>query len=299
MISNYSSLIELFSAIYITMAVEYRYFREIWNPTTNNAVADILREAEGTDSRDDHIELIKCNIEGLHSSLAIRTNRRGALMVGVCVFLLIFIGYENELQSINCYKTYLSLDIALLFICLVMLFSKYILTKLKGVVFFIVVMVVLFWIIFFSDNKYLNDGEFVFIDEITPIIVVSTVIIPVIYHLLVNWMFHGVYQGYLKQAMTNAITEYNNAYRGKNANPVEYEDVDISDIKETLLSEISRICRPGIVTLTVSLVKYYIHSFLIGGVKKLQDTINAFTKLVTEDRTKAKSVNEYVKKKKK
>lgn len=263
MISNYSSLIELFSAIYVTMAIELKYFRDIWSPSSNNALEEILRKEEGFEDLDGHIELIRKNINELHNSLAILTNRRGGFMVSVCVLLLIFCGYEQGMCEKTQDQAFIALDISLLIGCVLMSLSKYIMTKWKAVFFYIVAMVLTFFYCLFYVNFSINDRAVGIIRYTTPTFVVLIVIIPVVYHLMVNWLFHGVYQGYFRNEMSKAIAVYNNAYKDKINNPTEHEDIDTSEIKGKLTEDIENICRPGLSTLLWSLTKHYYSRSLI------------------------------------
>lgn len=259
MISNYSSFIELFAALYVTMAVEFDFFRKIWNPHEKDALKRILQQEEDEEHSDSHLEVVNNSVDKLYEFIALITNRRGGFMVALCVMLLIYIGNEQP-------SSYTALNCCLVLSWIIMLLSNILLRKWKLIVFFVILLSVVFLVV---DNNqwikvFLKDLDIVvYANEHVQYLVILTVLLPIIYHLLVNWMYHGVYQGYLKKAMKKAITEYIEACHDLENNPQENEDIDISDVEDTLHREIRRICRPSLLTLTTSLILHYFEKGLI------------------------------------
>lgn len=294
MISNYSSLIELFAALYVTMAVEFEFFRNIWNPKAKDAIDEILKNEEGTETTNSHFDLIKNSVDNLHESIAIITNRRGGFMLAMCVLLLIFIGNEKV-------ESYLSLDICMILSWIAMLFSNYLLKKWKAVVGIVVIIFVCFLCINSSEtlSSFLKKYSLVaFLIRNTSTFVVLTIILPIVHHLFVNWMYHGVYQGYLKNAMTVAIQEYNKAYKDKNDHPVENEDIDLSEIVDEFETRIRKICRPSIFSLGFSLLKHFYEVLIICPMETAKNHIEHFISKTKPNQPKVQGVRDYIKKKK-
>lgn len=263
------------------MAVEFDFFRKIWNPRERDALMEILQQEEDEARSGSHLEVVSRSIGELYDFIAVITNRRGGFMVAVCVMLLIYIGDENT-------SSYFAINCCLVLIWIIMLLSNYVLRKWKYVVFFVaLILVTYFWLYNNQSANALSEFRIVaFANAHVQYLVVLTVLVPIVYHLLVNWLYHGVYQGYLKSAMKKAIVEYINACRDLENNPEGNEDIDMSKVEDKLQRNIIKLCRPSMFTLVWSLIWHWLKSGLI--------MITEFIEYLTNDDPKNQSVRAYL-----
>lgn len=299
MISNYSSLIEFVSAIYLTMAVEYRFFMDIWSPQNDTSIDLLLKEKESVTENDSYICIIRDSANDMHSRIASLTNRKGGFMLSVCVLLLVFMGYETTYQSetIMLQRLQASCLIPILEAFVIMLFSNYILRKWKCVVFSTLLSFFSFMSTFmFADyiwNLYFIQWGLRYFVELILLLVFT----PIIHHLLVNWLYHGVYQGYMKDKIGVAIQEYDSACNSARQTQIDNEDNDMSKAIQVLKNQMVKIATPSIWRLLFSLFLHYYEVFVCDRIIKGLEYVTSVFKKTKPNQPQKMAINDYIKKK--
>lgn len=95
MISNFSSFVEFFAAIYVTMAVNNDFCSNFWTPKYYKEMDSLLKEYNfsGSSFIQDHLmDEIKHKYE-IVQNLA---HYRGFIVLILCIYYLIFMGFENQ-----------------------------------------------------------------------------------------------------------------------------------------------------------------------------------------------------------
>lgn len=98
MISNFSSFVEFFAAIYVTMAVNNDFCSNFWTPKYYKEMDSLLKEYNFSGSsfiQDRLMDEIKHKYE-IVQNLA---HYRGFINLILCIYYLIFMGFENDSNS--------------------------------------------------------------------------------------------------------------------------------------------------------------------------------------------------------
>ena len=125
MISNFSSFVEFFAAIYVTMAVNNDFCSNFWTPKYYKEMDSLLKEYNFSGSsfiQDRLMDEIKHKYE-IVQNLA---HYRGFIILILCIYYLIFMGFENDSNSISI-QHYVPILSCTLLVALTLICSKYIL----------------------------------------------------------------------------------------------------------------------------------------------------------------------------
>ena len=96
MISNLSSLIQLFAAIYLTMCFENTFLSRFWTQDPRTKITETIKLLN---LPKDVGPIVQERTESLPESFEKRMRKRGTFMFLVSVFLLIVIGFEKGIAS--------------------------------------------------------------------------------------------------------------------------------------------------------------------------------------------------------
>lgn len=95
MISNFSSFVGFFAAIYVTMAVNNDFCSNFWTPKYYKEMDLLLKRYDFSGSSvvlNRLMEEIKYKYETVQN----RARYRGFVVLILCIYYLIFMGFENE-----------------------------------------------------------------------------------------------------------------------------------------------------------------------------------------------------------
>lgn len=100
MISNFSSFIEFFAAVYVTMCIDNAYCKQFWTPVYYKEMNSLLSSYDFTASNLS-IDKIKEEIESTNKRVQSYSQHKGSIMLCYCVVLLTFIGFEDSKDGIS------------------------------------------------------------------------------------------------------------------------------------------------------------------------------------------------------
>ncbi len=100
MISNFSSFVEFFAAIYVTMAVNNDFCSNFWTPKYYKEMDSLLKEYDFSGSSSIHDSLME-KIKHKYENVQSRAHYRGFIVLMLCIFYLIFMGYEDETNRMS------------------------------------------------------------------------------------------------------------------------------------------------------------------------------------------------------
>ena len=123
MISDFSSFIEFFAAVYVTMAVNFEFCKNFWTPTYYKEIDGLLKSYNAQTSTI-LLNRLKSEIKLNYSKVQKHAQRKGTIMLAYCVFLLVFIGFEADN---NCLQHYIPLFAIQTIVVVVLFLSKYLL----------------------------------------------------------------------------------------------------------------------------------------------------------------------------
>lgn len=211
MVSDLSSLVELFAAVYITMAVNNDFCSNFWTPQYYKDM-DALLKQYGFLLSTPMSEKLSMAIKSNYESVQQAAHRRGTLMFLLCVCTLVFMGFEDESKGCGV-VFYAPLLYAYLLTVAFLAFSQFLLSSWRGVF----ATALLYFVIFFACTHCARMADNVFIQVVCKYcksIVVLVVVIPVFYQLYVNWIYSSVYKGYLKNKVGIEHKRYSDSIEG-------------------------------------------------------------------------------------
>ncbi len=215
MISDFSSLIELFAAIYLTITVDDLLFRRFWTPDYAKKLEKEMEQIKmPAMAKRSTIEKASC----LSSLEENRSRKRGAIMFGLSVILLVVVGFEeyfNPLGDIG----QAGLLALLVFVVLIIYFFDDILLKSWWSVLISVIIVPLLIGAAAIALPFLSGYEEIAKEEhkgyilASRLFLVGSLILPVLWQLFRNWIYTRYYLGYIIGQTKDKAKDYNDALR--------------------------------------------------------------------------------------
>lgn len=219
MISSLSPFIQLFAAIYLTMCLDNLFIRRFWSQKYNVKINNAL------DSINMPVEARKPTIrraKKINEVEELRMRKRGTFMFIMAVFLLILIGFEEDLANVAgcitlsysyCFLTYMVIVFYLLDESIMSHWLKeYFLTLILIVVFFVLLFALSHLGIYMYDSK--DEG----VMRIARIMVVLVLSIPVVWQLFRSWLYAKYYLSYV---LSEVKVKAGNTNNSEKATPVE------------------------------------------------------------------------------
>lgn len=210
MISNLSSLIQLFAAIYLTMCFENTFLSRFWAPVTPQRINKAFEQLR---LPKDVKPIVKNRTRFLPESFEKRMRKRGTFMLIVSVFLLIVIGFEKGIATRTGYSG-LSFGY-IVFAILVFIFflaDRRIMGNWRGVYICISILLGLFsiWTIivpFFSCyGSFWMQYRF-WLKLLAKVSIILAVVLPVVWLLFVNWLYSKYYLKYVISELSKESNE--------------------------------------------------------------------------------------------
>ena len=199
MISDFSSLIELFAAIYLTISLDDLLLRRFWTPdyekTVNTEFASIKMP-----------EIAKRPIiktTGEYSAYEEkRSRKRGGLMFGLTVMLLIMIGFNEYFSPLGQFGKATLLIVFLFIELIIYVFDKSCLKSWWSVLCSSILIPVILGITALTlpetdSYKRLAEDSYEVLVLIAKIFMVATLVLPVIWQLIRNWLYSHYYLNYI------------------------------------------------------------------------------------------------------
>lgn len=215
MISDFSSLIELFAAIYLTISLDDLLLRRFWTPDYEKTVnAEFAKIKMPVMAKRPIIQNT-----GVYSSYEEkRSRKRGGLMFGITVTLLVMIGFNEYLTPLGQFGksviliTFLSMEL------IIYIFDRFFLTSWWSVLWSFVFVPLILGIaaISFPESdgyKDLSEKSFEGLVLIAKIFMVIMLILPVIWQLIRNWLYSRYYLNYIVEQTRVKAKQYDVALR--------------------------------------------------------------------------------------
>jgi hypothetical protein len=215
MISEFSSLIELFAAIYLTITVDDLLFRRFWTPDYANKLEKEMEQIK-MPALAKRSTIAKASV--LSSLEENRSRKRGAIMFGLSVILLAIIGFEEYFKPLGDIGQS-GLLALLIFVVLVIYFLDESLLKSWWSVLLSVVFVPLLIGTAAIVLPYLTGYEAVANKSrngyilVARLFLVGSLVLPVVWQLLRNWIYSRYYLSYIIEQTKDKAKDYNDALR--------------------------------------------------------------------------------------
>lgn len=211
MFGNFSSLIEFLAAVYVTMTLNNDICRRFWTPNYTNKFRDTL-ESYNFEGSSKFFDGIVHEVEIHHNHIEDLSQKKGAIMLVLCILALIVIGFEEGLDKRG---LAISFYIGSALSIISLLFSNFFLKKWRGVICSIS------GILLFSFLGYSFSAELIpYVQGLKPlyyirrIVLVIFILIPIIYQLFINWLHSSIYIQHLNIIFSKEYDDYSKAKRG-------------------------------------------------------------------------------------
>lgn len=280
MISEFSSLLEFYAAIYVSMCLDNEVCKRFWSPDYYRNIEANLKMYPFSNQTTFFDNFIS-DIITVREELELCSRRKGAYLLSVCVLFLMYIGFEDDwsgLDNINeaiCITLILTLVVSLLY--------KTLLRKWKSVLFWLVLQCVVVMII--GEIPALREEPFFCgISEalernVKPIFLFS-ISFPILFQLFENWLYSGIYRSYISYNIQQEYNTYESSKKGieqgiKESIDKAYlqawndsilvnkkSDVSLAGLNGVLFMRLKKLTHPNMVVLLVSLLASYKRHFV-------------------------------------
>lgn len=213
MISSFSSFVEFFAAIYVTMAINNDFCSNFWTPQYYKEMESLLDTYDFSGSSSIHDKLMG-EIKAKYEMMQNHAHFRGFILLTLCVFLLMFMGYENESDS-GSVRHYVPLLYSMVFVGFIVLFSSILLVKWKWTVLCVCAYLLFYSVLKFGDwDVVANNCLSIFLFEYKCLLLIGVIIIPIVYQIFVYWLHSSIYKGYLKHHVSLEYNRFKNSMAG-------------------------------------------------------------------------------------
>lgn len=197
MISNFSSFVEFFAAIYATMAVNNDFCSNFWTPKYYKDMELLLKTYNFSGSSSIHDKLMD-DIKTKYEVVQSHAHFRGFILLSLCVCYLIFMGYENEDNCMDV-SHYIPILYSTVLVGITILFSSMILYNWRRVILSVGVYFIVYIALKIGNweciaNSYLSMLLF----QYKSILLIGIIILPIGYQIFIYWLHSSIYKGYLK-----------------------------------------------------------------------------------------------------
>lgn len=211
MISNFSSLIELFAAIYLTICLDDLLLRRFWTPDYEEKVKKEFAKIRMPEIAKRPTLVNTSKYTSIEDS---RSRKRGGLMFGYSMTLLIIIGFENYFKSLGQFGQAWLMISLIGAIIIVYLFDWFLLKSWWAVIkATIVIPAVIGVIAFFLPQLHGYDTfaeeNHIWLVLLTQIFLVVTLVFPVFWQLIRNWLYTHYYLNYIVDQTKEKAADYN------------------------------------------------------------------------------------------
>lgn len=218
MISNFSSFVELFAAIYVTMAASNDFCSNFWTPNYYKDLEHMLNIYNFNGSSSIHANLL-AEMKSRYNAVQANAHHRGAILLCLCVSYLIFMGFETETNCVVV-SNYVPILYCTVIVGISVLISNVLLTKWKYVFVFILLCTITYVLLQWNEYDGIN-GHFIslFLYQHRFFLMIAVILLPVVYQFYLYWLYSSVYKGYLKYHVAEEYEKFNTSMEGiKNKN---------------------------------------------------------------------------------
>lgn len=213
MISNFSSLVEFFAAIYVTMAVNNDFCSNFWTPKYYKEMELLLNTYDFSGSSSIHDKLME-EIKSKYEIVQSHAHFRGFILLTLCVSYLIFMGYEDDINSLAV-GHYVPLLYSTVLVGMTILFSGLILTKWKRTILMVCLYAVVYFVLKIGNWDFLANlfvSKFLYTYKTQ--LMIGIILLPIIYQIYVYWLHSSIYKGYLKHHVAFEYERYQKSMAG-------------------------------------------------------------------------------------
>ena len=256
---NLNTLIQLIAAIYITIALDDVLFNRFWTPNIYKTTISILKKYNLVQPTVYETKF-KRDLELRFRTLESITRKRGFFNVSICIFFLIY-NALLALPDFNMQYPFIIYMLTFIFVYAVILFSGFFFKRGWSLCLCLVILLIILscGIKFFNNQNYSSPTINNISESIKILVVVFLLILPILYQLLLTWIYSKGYSQYLQYYIDKEASLYNKAKEALIKHddtliPEEYkncfattalsrtQDIQLTRIDEHLYDKLKKIC---------------------------------------------------------
>ena len=213
MISNFSSFVEFFAAIYVTMAVNNDFCSNFWTPKYYEEMKSLLNVYNFNGSSSIHDKLL-AQIKEKYNIVQNNAHHRGFILLVLCVFYLIFMGFENEKNSLDV-AHYVPIMYCTFFVGIILPLSNFVFKYWRCVILFVILCVAMYITLKVLNSDTISQYPIsLFLYEYKRHIMIGIIILPIVYQIYVYWLYSSIYKGYLKEKVAVEYERFHASMNG-------------------------------------------------------------------------------------
>lgn len=262
-LQNFSSLLEVFTAIYVSMFLD-EIIKDFWTPDYKEKISQLIKGMK-IPAINFFVVKVEKNIEENAQKIGKHMKRKAAFFFVFCLSFLLLAGLEAH-STILSEEGYLIVTILSLFAGVFIFIGRWMFSSLRLVVLSILIYVIVFIFLYFSPvaellNKW--DGVYLIDDKVATICFLGVMALPILWQITIVWLYSRCYRGFMQEKISKEAYIYGKAYiaykiKDMAALPSEYEvvardfvkapsreeDISLKSLNEILVNRLEAICIP-------------------------------------------------------
>lgn len=266
MISDLSTFIQYFAALYFTICIDTIVTRRFWSPNYYQQVTTTIGSYKFKQSTNIK-KKIDDKVKQKADSLRDQATKRGVFMLLVCVAVMLFAGFEECFNNSIGYAAY---TYVILLYCVFTIFSRTLLRRWFWTILLFIVPIILFYTCnsvlttIFPEHLSLETHlpGWVLIGNYAKALTCLLLIVPILHQLFINWLYSNAYLRHIHCELKKEYERYDKTNqaieKGDNslADPVyngifakqffskDGKDIVITEYNEAVVNRIIDACEP-------------------------------------------------------
>lgn len=261
-LQNFSSLLEVFTAIYVSMFID-EILVNIWTPDYKDKIGGLIEKMK-LPAINYFVKKVKDGIDENAKKIRGHMKRKAAFLFVLCLSLLLLAGLESGSKTLPG-REYLIVVILSAVGGLFIVLGRWMFSSLRMVVISVLIYTGVFVVLYFSNfvGRWTEVPFFQFVDvRIATVSFLTVVVIPIVWQLFLIWIYARPYKGFMREKVSKEAYVYGKAYiaykiKDMAALPQEYEavardfvttpaeeDISFSSLNTILVRRLHVLCVP-------------------------------------------------------
>lgn len=262
-LQNFSSLLEVFTAIYVSMFLD-EILKNFWTPDYKDEISKLIK-GMNIPAINFFVTKVEKNIEANAKEIGGHMKRKAAFFFAFCMSLLLLAGLEVHSPILKDYG-YIIVALLSAFAGIFIFVGRWMFCRIRMVALSIGIYVIVFGVLYFSSVvEYLSQWSWVcgIDDKIATILLLSVLSVPILWQVTLIWLYSRCYKGYMEERVAREAYIYGKAYiaykiKDMAALPREYEvvardfvkapskeqDTSLNSLNEILVKRLELLCAP-------------------------------------------------------
>ena len=275
-LQNFSSLLEVFTAIYVSMFID-EILSNFWTPDYQDKISKLI-EGMRIPAINYFVVKVKTNIGKNAKEIGGHMKRKAAFFFAYCLSFLLLAGLESHSPLMEKYG-YVLVTLLSLIGGVFVITGRWMFCRLRMVVFSVFIYVLAFLFLYFSPFVEFISSKSWFPqidDKMATVCFLAVMTVPILWQIILIWLYSRCYSGFMQARVSKEAYIYGKAYlayklKDMAALPMEYEvvardfasepvatgDTSLRPLNDILVRRLEPICNaPEPMSLIWSYIKY-------------------------------------------